>query len=68
MTRVYGFRFTCDVCRRPGPWGWVYRCTQDRDDMIEHSAKQGYSVRLTFSEEEASSTLPGASLLTLTLG
>ncbi|KAK7213328.1 hypothetical protein V2G26_020506 [Clonostachys chloroleuca] len=41
MTRLHGFEFVCDACRRPGPYGWVYRCTQDREVMIESAVAAG---------------------------
>ncbi|KAF7543626.1 hypothetical protein G7046_g9963 [Stylonectria norvegica] len=44
MTRLYGSQFVCDSCRRPGPFGWVYRCTQDRDELIEQAASRGYTT------------------------
>jgi hypothetical protein len=33
------------VCRRKGPFGWVYRCTQDREDFIESVVAHGYVVK-----------------------
>lgn len=45
MTRVYGFNLTCDVCHQRGPFGWVYRCTQDREDYIESVVAHGYMVK-----------------------
>ncbi|CAG9993585.1 unnamed protein product [Clonostachys byssicola] len=41
MTRLHGFEFLCDACRRPGPFGWVYCCTQDREVMIESAVAAG---------------------------
>ncbi|CAG9942057.1 unnamed protein product [Clonostachys rosea f. rosea IK726] len=41
MTRLHGFEFVCDACRRPGPFGWVYCCTQDREVMIESAVAAG---------------------------
>lgn len=45
MTRIYGFELVCDACHRSGPFGWVYCCTQDREDLIEHCVAHGFSVR-----------------------
>ncbi|KAF7549112.1 hypothetical protein G7Z17_g6594 [Cylindrodendrum hubeiense] len=44
MTRLYGIDFICESCHRPGPFGWVYRCTQDRDELIEQAASRGYTT------------------------
>jgi hypothetical protein len=35
MTRMYTQEFRCAICRRPGPMGWLYRCTQDSELLIE---------------------------------
>ncbi|KAK7408079.1 hypothetical protein QQX98_009734 [Neonectria punicea] len=56
MTRLYGVDFTCEMCHRPGPFGWVYRCIQDRDELIEQAASKGYSTAFdelgqSFTEE-----------------
>ncbi|KAF4982663.1 hypothetical protein FZEAL_1770 [Fusarium zealandicum] len=34
MTRLYDEEAICVLCQEPGPLGWVYRCTQDREEMI----------------------------------
>jgi hypothetical protein len=44
MSRLYGHDLICDYCRRPGQFGWVYRCSQDREDVIEFALSQGYPV------------------------
>ncbi|KAH6976091.1 hypothetical protein BKA56DRAFT_674595 [Ilyonectria sp. MPI-CAGE-AT-0026] len=44
MTRLYGVDFICESCHRPGSFGWVYRCTQDRDELIEQAASRGYTT------------------------
>lgn len=48
MTRLYGFEFTCESCHRSGPFGWVYRCTQDREDLIEHAVEHNQLVQNGF--------------------
>ncbi|CAM1510170.1 Fc.00g005050.m01.CDS01 [Cosmosporella sp. VM-42] len=65
MTRLYGLDYVCEACHRPGPFGWVYRCTQDRDDLIEHAAQRGYTDALDYignlmTEELASITRKGS--------
>ncbi|KAJ3531842.1 hypothetical protein NM208_g8698 [Fusarium decemcellulare] len=35
MTRVYDTQSKCSSCKKPGQFGWLYRCTQDREDIIE---------------------------------
>lgn len=49
MTRLYGVDFICESCHRPGSFGWVYRCTQDRDELIEQAASRGYTVSTVLS-------------------
>ena len=34
MTRLYHADYKCEVCRRTGHFGWVYRCTVDREALI----------------------------------
>ncbi|KJZ76223.1 hypothetical protein HIM_04305 [Hirsutella minnesotensis 3608] len=41
MTRIYDPDLVCVSCRRPGPVGWVYQCSQDREDLIEHAVCRG---------------------------
>ncbi|KAK5994582.1 hypothetical protein PT974_05061 [Cladobotryum mycophilum] len=41
MTRLYSPELLCASCHRPGPFGWLYQCTQDRDDSLEHAATRG---------------------------
>ncbi|KAL7918301.1 hypothetical protein ACQKWADRAFT_304477 [Trichoderma austrokoningii] len=46
MTRIYSPSLLCSSCRYPGPSGWLYQCTQDREDLIEHAVKQGEFVNM----------------------
>jgi hypothetical protein len=41
MTRVYGPDVVYGTCHRPGPLGWVYQCTHDREDVIEQAVCNG---------------------------
>ncbi|KAM3510618.1 hypothetical protein MY11210_005748 [Beauveria gryllotalpidicola] len=41
MTRVYGVTNLCCACHRPGPFGWVYQCTQDQEGIIDDALAQG---------------------------
>ncbi|OAQ98743.1 hypothetical protein LLEC1_07797 [Akanthomyces lecanii] len=41
MTRVYGPTHLCSACHRPGPFGWVYQCTQDKEGIIDDALAQG---------------------------
>ncbi|KAG9250757.1 uncharacterized protein F5Z01DRAFT_677578 [Emericellopsis atlantica] len=43
MVRLYG-EHVCKCCLKPGEFGWVYRCTQDREDMLEFDAATGHQV------------------------
>ena len=36
MVRMYSVDMRCSMCLHPGPFGWVYRCSQDRELMIEN--------------------------------
>lgn len=38
MTRLYTDEFRCLICLRMSSMGWVWRCTQDRDMMLEDEA------------------------------
>lgn len=44
MTRVYSPNLLCAHCHYPGPSGWLYQCTQDREDLIEHAVARGEFV------------------------
>ncbi|POR35102.1 Uncharacterized protein TPAR_04693 [Tolypocladium paradoxum] len=41
MTRIYDPALLCMACHQPGPNGWIYACTQDREDLIEHAICKG---------------------------
>ena len=45
MSRLYGSEFLCDHCHRPGHFGWIYRCSHDREEVIDFALSQGYPVR-----------------------
>lgn len=49
MTRVYGPTHLCSACRRPGPFGWVYQCTQDKEGIIDDALAQGDLVSPAFA-------------------
>ena len=38
MTRLYTHSFRCVICLKTSSMGWVWRCTQDRDLMLEDDA------------------------------
>jgi len=44
MTRIYNPNFNCAICLKPGPFGWLYRCIQDRELIIEQNLKAGNQV------------------------
>ncbi|KAI1337825.1 hypothetical protein F5Y15DRAFT_417614 [Xylariaceae sp. FL0016] len=44
MTRIYDSQYVCNTCRRPGPQGYLYRCTQDREYLIEEAVRAGRPV------------------------
>ncbi|OBT66740.1 hypothetical protein VE03_04086 [Pseudogymnoascus sp. 23342-1-I1] len=41
MVRMYSIDMRCSMCLHPGPFGWVYRCSQDRELMIENDYNEG---------------------------
>ncbi|EGR50178.1 uncharacterized protein TRIREDRAFT_105488 [Trichoderma reesei QM6a] len=46
MTRVYSPNLLCAHCHYPGPSGWLYQCTQDREDLIEHAVARGEFISM----------------------
>lgn len=44
MTRVYGPDLVYETCHRTGPFGWVFQCTQDRENSIERALFRGELV------------------------
>lgn len=38
MTRLYDHESVCALCSCPGPWGWLYACTQDREDLVQQDS------------------------------
>ncbi|KAM0283364.1 hypothetical protein ACHAQH_002486 [Verticillium albo-atrum] len=49
MTRVYGVNHRCDTCGRYPPFGWLYRCTQDREELLRQMIHVG-SDQATFDD------------------
>ncbi|RNJ52701.1 hypothetical protein D7B24_003070 [Verticillium nonalfalfae] len=41
MTRVYGVNHRCDTCGTYPPFGWLYRCTQDREELLRQMIHVG---------------------------
>ncbi|KAK0637371.1 hypothetical protein B0T17DRAFT_628210 [Bombardia bombarda] len=44
MTRLYQTTYKCEICRHSGQFGWLWRCTMDRDPLIMDAKDQGYSI------------------------
>ena len=44
VTRLYTTEHVCSVCYQVGAFGWLYRCTQDSELLIEHDIKNGAEV------------------------
>jgi hypothetical protein len=40
MTRLYTNEYRCSICLRIGSMGWVYRCTQDRELLLEENMER----------------------------
>ncbi|KAF6831935.1 hypothetical protein CPLU01_06452 [Colletotrichum plurivorum] len=34
MVRVYSYNLRCDSCGNFGPFGWLYQCSQDREEIL----------------------------------
>ena len=56
MTRLYTSEFRCGVCFRVPTTGWLYRCTQDRELLIEDDAERGEVVSYTCKEKKSTSS------------
>ncbi|KAB5570852.1 hypothetical protein GE09DRAFT_1055628 [Coniochaeta sp. 2T2.1] len=44
MTRVYDLNFRCERCNRHGSFGWLYRCTEHREPLIEDINRLGFKT------------------------
>ena len=44
MARIYHEEFKCDFCRRQSQFGWLYRCTVDKDPLIFGAKSKGVPV------------------------
>ncbi|KAK2035209.1 hypothetical protein LX32DRAFT_578029 [Colletotrichum zoysiae] len=45
MVRVYSYILRCDSCGNYGPFGWLYRCSQDQEEILRDSILSGDKVR-----------------------
>ncbi|EKD19993.1 uncharacterized protein L3040_002329 [Drepanopeziza brunnea f. sp. 'multigermtubi'] len=45
-TRIFTQEFRCAVCVRRGSLGWIYRCTQDRELLLERDIEAGVEDKL----------------------
>lgn len=59
MARVYDPALLCIACYHPGPTGWLYQCTQDREELIEHTISRGRPVCKMDTFTQAPSNLTG---------
>ena len=44
MTRMYTTEYRCMLCGHHSATGWLFRCTQDRELMLEDGMERGYTV------------------------
>ncbi|WDK15123.1 hypothetical protein CGRA01v4_06404 [Colletotrichum graminicola] len=44
MVRVYSYILRCDSCGNYGPFGWLYRCSQDQEEILRDSILSGDEV------------------------
>ena len=47
MTRMYSTEYRCMLCGHYPRTGWLFRCTQDRELMLEDDLERGYAVSQT---------------------
>lgn len=45
-TRLYTEDFRCALCLRVGSFGWLYRCTQDRELLLDEDMENGFEVSI----------------------
>lgn len=53
MVRLYTKELRCSVCLRVSSMGWLYRCSQDRELMMEQGAELGLLVSASPVEQRA---------------
>lgn len=46
MTRLYTDSLLCDICHQPPPWGWLYRCVQDRERQLLNQIFEGEPIEV----------------------
>jgi hypothetical protein len=46
MTRLYTTDFHCSLCSEAGQFGWVYRCVQDRELLMDDEWERGFPVSI----------------------
>jgi len=44
MTRMYSTEYRCMLCGHHSSNGWLFRCIQDRELMLEDDLERGYAV------------------------
>lgn len=44
MTRVYSENLRCSICLQHGQMGWLYRCTQDSELLLEDELENDDTV------------------------
>lgn len=46
MARIYHVGFRCERCNRHGQFGWLYRCTEHRELILDDMKRHGFKVSL----------------------
>jgi len=46
VTRVYHLGYRCERCNRHGPFGWLYRCTEHQELILDDMHHRGFTVSL----------------------
>lgn len=45
MVRLYHVDFRCWDCQLLSPFGWIYRCSEDREVILHEAKRNGIKVR-----------------------
>lgn len=62
MSRIYHPGFKCVLCKRPPQFGWLYRCTHDRDPLILSAKLKGDKASRPTTSPPSSHGSPAANI------
>ncbi|CAL3966406.1 unnamed protein product [Diplocarpon coronariae] len=58
VVRLYTNQHHCAICTRSGGYGWIYRCTQDQELLLENEMETGNANKLDSLCDELKSSYP----------